>query len=310
MCVAAIVIAASCFVTGCQEDYDIIGNDNFIENIDNSSLEIGDFKNWFESQKVVKGLIGEQEPDWDNAEIKLMPDGNSSLVAIEIYKGKNSLGNDSIIELQIAYVKNSFIGGVKVFSFYNQEYAHANYYNLSGKILEEGKYYAPKQLYSLFKRYTVKGTQVRLKSGSTETNDPCAGTGLVPNSATPQYNEDGSINSGAYNCHYYVWGSLSSSSPYYDPSTPKWNNFPDIAGSGYSQVSTPQVGDRWVSYFHVSNFGDVALHSAIVVEVTNGQVTKVRAKCGHQGIYTYDPACNEPLFAAYLTNDIRYYRLY
>ncbi|MDR1582979.1 MAG: hypothetical protein LBS55_06935 [Prevotellaceae bacterium] len=64
---------------------------------------------------------------------------------------------------------------------------------------------------------------------------------------------------------------------------------------------TPQVGDRWVSYFYVSNFGDVALHGAIVVEVTNGQVTKVRAKCGHQGIYTYDPACNEPLFAAYMT---------
>jgi hypothetical protein len=232
--------------------------------------------------------------------MKLMPDGKSTQVSFEIYKGKNSLGNDSIIELHIANVKNSFVGGVKVFSYYNKENAHANYYGLNGQILEEGNYYAPKRIYSLLKRYSLEESQVRLKSGS-ESNDPCSTTNWISNTGTPY--ED---NPYAYNCHAYVWGFLSSDNPYYQSDHPYWNDYPDIAGSGYSQVSTPQVGDRWVSYSYVSGFGSIALHSAFVVEVINGKVTKVRAKCGDANLCVYNPDCSD--FSGYMTDDVRYYR--
>jgi hypothetical protein len=233
-----------------------------------------------------------------------MRDGNSKQVSLEIYKGKNSLGNDSIIELHVAYVKNSFRGGVKVYSFYNEEYAHAEYYSLSGQILQEGEYYAPKQLYMLLKRYTVERGIVRLKSGN-ESNDPCT-YAADPTSLTPQ-KINGNWNPDAYNCHAYVWGYLSSDDPCYNPNLPLWNNCPDISGSGYSQVSTPQVGDRWVSYGDDPYWGDDApIHSAIVREVKNGKVTKLEAKCGDAEIRIYNPDCDE--YALYMTNDVKYYR--
>jgi hypothetical protein len=275
-----------------------------IENTDNFSLEVRDFKNWFESQKIVQEFIGKHEPNWSNAELKLLPDGNSLEVAIEIYKGKNSLGNDSIRELQIANVKNSFIGGVKAFSFYNEKNAHVKYYSLSGQLLEEGEYYAPKQQYILLKRYAIEKSQVRLKSGS-ESGDPCNGTQLYNNSATPLI-INGAYNSNAYNCHTYVWGALSANDPCYMPYLPLWNNCPNISASGYSRVTSPQVGDRWVSYGNISGWGYTAVHSAIVKEVINGHVTKVEAKCGEDGIYIYNPDCSS--FGSYMTNDIRYYR--
>jgi hypothetical protein len=298
--VIVIVALVTGVLVGCQKEETI---EDIIENTDNSSLEIVDFRNWFHSQEIVSEFIGKQEPDWSKAELKILPDSYNSLqVSIEIYKGKNSLGNDSIRELQIAYVKNSFTGGVKVLSCYDQENAYAKYYSLGGQILEEGVYYAPKQQYILLKRYTIEGSHIRLKSGS-ESNDPCNGTQVYTNSATPYAN-----NSDAYNCHAYVWGYLSPNDPCYLSDHPYWNNCPDIAGSGYSQVSTPHVGDRWVSYGSVSGWGYVPVHSAIVKEVVNGHVTKVEAKCGEQGIYIYNPDCNAPLFASYKTNDIKYYR--
>ena len=37
------------FFNSCnKEDYDVIGDDDVIENTNNSSLEVRDFKNWFE----------------------------------------------------------------------------------------------------------------------------------------------------------------------------------------------------------------------------------------------------------------------
>jgi hypothetical protein len=249
--VLASVIAVGIFMQSCSSEREEIS-------FDYSELEITDFKNWLKSQEITNEFIGDQELNWDNVKMKPMPDGGSTQVSFEIYNGENSLGNDSIRELQIAYVKNSFVGGVKIFSFYDKENAHVKCYSLSGQILEEGIYYAP--------------------------------------------------NPAAYNCHAYVWGTLSSNAPCYNPNYPQWNNCPNISGSGYSQVSMPQAGDRWVSYGSVSGWGYVPVHSAIVVEVTNGQVTKVRAKCGEQGIYIYNPNCDAPLFASYKTNDIKYYR--
>jgi hypothetical protein len=295
------MIFTGCFMTGCQQEdliVDVIGK------TDNSSLEIADFKNWFNSQGIVSEFTGKQELDWGNAEIKLMRDGNSQQVSFEIYKGKNSLGNDSIRELQIAYVNNRFTGGVKIFSFYNEENAHAGYYSLSGRILEEGKYYAPKQLYMLLKRYADEGGRVRLKTGN-ESNNPCT-YAADPASATPQI-IDGNWNPNAYNCHAYVWGYLSSNDPCYDSNLPLWNDCPDISGSGYSQVSgAPKAGDRWVSWGYVSDVGIWPIHSAIVREVKNGKVTKVEAKCGDAEIRVYDPDCIE--YASYMTNNVKYYR--
>jgi hypothetical protein len=304
-----ILIVLSCVVllNSCtKEDYDVTGNDDVIENTDNSSLEISDFRNWFESQTIVKGLINYQKLNWDNAEMKLMPDGKSTQVSIEIYNDRNSSGNDSIIKLHIAHVKNSFIGGVKVFSFYNQEYAHVNYYNLSGKILEEGLYYAPKQLYMSLQRYTYRSGIVRLKSGD-EYNEYCNDILRHDGTATPIVT--GVPNPTAYNCHTYVWGAPSKNNTCYMQDYPLWNDCPNISGSGYSPESTPQVGDRWVSYGYDSKYGDNhPIHSAIVVEVQNGEVTKVRAKCGMNEIYEYHPDCNHELFSSYKTDSIVYYR--
>ena len=283
---------------GCSNEgeYDDIALTN-----ESNKVEITDFKNWLKSQKSAKGFTGKQELDWNNAEITTMRDGESKQVSFEIYKGKNSIGNDSIRELHIAYVKNSFIGGVKVYSFSSdKEYAKTQYYNLSGQILEEGMYYAPKQLHMLVERYSIEGTQVRLKSGN---EDPCDSKQLI-SPATPLY-INGLPNSVAYNCHAYVWGTLTPLSPCYDPLHPRWNDYPDI--TGFTQVNgTPQYGDRWISYGYVSGYGYTAVHSAYVREVVNGKVTKLEAKCGEWGVYIYDPDCSE--FALYITSDIKYYR--
>jgi hypothetical protein len=307
------ILLHSCSIEG----DDFIGNDDFIENTDNPSLEISDFRNWFKSQEIVTGFM-EQEPNWNNAELTISQDGDNSAVSIEIYKGKNSLGNDSIRELLIANVENDFIGGVRVFSYYNNERARVEYYNLGGQILEKAEYYAPKQLYSLIERYTVEidkieWSPVRLKSGSESGSESgsgnlCAGTRDI---APATKITEGVPNANAYNCHAYVWGYLKKNDPLYDSSYPKWNNYPDISHSGYSLVigSAPRVGDRWVSYGYVyiyGNFNYMPIHSAIVEEVKNGKVTKLRAKCGQGPVKIYNPDCSD--FSSYKTNTIKYYR--
>jgi hypothetical protein len=302
------VIFVGIFMQSCNNeefiDYEEV---NFI---DNSKLEIADFRNWLELQKITNEFIGTRKLNWDNIELKSLQDEYTSLlVSLEIYKGKNSLGNDSIIELHVANVKNNFIGGVKVFSFYDKENAHANYYNLNGQILEEGEYYAPKQLYSLRKRYIVGGGIIRLKSGNNESNDYCGGCETVSGSETPLYNANGSYNPAAYNCHSYIWGAPQQNNPYYNAAIPLWNDYPvpNIAISGYIRINgAPQVGDRWVSYIYASGVGNIPWHSATITEVTNGQVTKVRAKCGDGPIQTYNPS--HSFYSIYMTNDVRYYR--
>jgi hypothetical protein len=295
------------FMQSCSR-YDYV-DDIPEHSMDGANLKVADFKTWFKSQTIASEFVGTQEPDWDNAEITTMPDGKTLHVSIEIYKGKNSVGNDSVRKLQIAAVENGFTGGVKVFSFYNSEYAHSNYYSLTGRILEEGRYYAPNQVDMLLKRYTIEWLQVRLKDG-TEADDLCSDTVWVPNSATPLENSDGSANSAAYNCHYYAWSSITgnNSGPGCSvPGSPNWYNSPNIYGSGYSAESIPQVGDIWVSYGYVSGLGaGAAVHSAVVKEVVNGKVTKVQAKCGQDGICTYNPDCSE--FGQYKTGNIQYFR--
>ena len=295
--VIAVIAALVVFLHGCSKEEDEINN----------KVEIADFKSWLNSQEITNGFIEKQKLNWSTAEIKLMRDGKTKHVLFEIYKDKNSLGNDSIRELQIAYVNNSFIGTLKVFSFYNTENAHAKFYNLCGQILEEGIYYAPKQLYSLQNRYIIEDSKVRLKSGNVESNNPCDGTQMYTNSATPLI-VNGAPNPNAYNCHTYAWGALSTNDPCYNPTYPQWNNCPNPSTLGYTQVSgTPQVGDKCISYGYDPNWGNNApIHSAIVKEVNNGKVTKVEAKCGEQGIYIYNPDCDA--FSSYKTSNIKCYR--
>jgi hypothetical protein len=285
--ILACVISAGIFTQSCSTDSIFeIDNDPLASRTDRFDITVSDFKNWFVSQTISSDFIGSQEPNWDNAEVKTMPDGKTQFVSIEIYKGENSAGSDSIRKLQIAFLQDDFTGGIKVYSYYNSEYASTNYYSLTGDLLEEGIYYPQNQTDVLLKRHTFESTQVRLKSGS-ESNDPCAGTTWLPNTATPYSNSDGP------GCTV--------------PGRPNWYNCPNISGSGLNETIIPLVGDRCVSYGYISGFGAVgAVHSAIVKETVNGRVTKVEAKCGEAGICIYNPDC--PTFSSYKTSDIRYYR--
>lgn len=273
-----------------------------------SEIGIGDFKNWFNSQQIESELVEKKKLDWDNAEIKLMPDGKSTKVTFTIYQGRNSSGNDSIRELHIAYVGNSFMGGIMAFSYNSKKSARVDYYNLSGRLLQEWAYYAPKQVYSLLKIYPNEGSLVRLKS-STEEDDPCT-FDVDSNSRTPYY-INGIANSNASNCHTHVFGVSQPTDPMYsdsfNPNFPLCNNYPNIDPSVYSEVSTPQVGDIWVSFGKTTLLGnDTRIHSAFVKEVIDGKITKVEGKCGEDEVKIYDPDCGQYLH--YKTDRIKYYR--
>ena len=298
------------FLHGCSSEEEF---DNITTKV--SKVEIADFKNWFNSQEIKNGFVNKKDVNWNNVEIEMMPDGETPKVSFEIYKGKNSFGNDSIRELQIVYVGNSYVGGVNVYSFESEnEYSNLKYYSLNGRILHEGMYYAPNQQYILLKKYEVEVRIVRLKNG-VEYNTNCNGTvQLLPD--TPiEYNIFGNpkknsvANQNAYNCHTAVWGPPSPNDPHYNDRLPGWNNNPNISGSGWTERSSPQVGDRWVSYGYVPGYGNNApVHSAIVLEVTNGKVTKLQAKMGEKGVMNYHPDCDAPLIANNNTGNIKYYR--
>ena len=301
--VIVVITTLGLFLHGCNRDEEF----GYITT-NASKVEIADFENWLNSQEITNGFIGKQKLNWDDAELKIMPDSITLQVSIEIFKGKNSAGNDSITKLHVAHVNNTFIGGVKIFSFYDKENAHAKYYSLTGQKLDEGMYYEPKQLYISLIKYTTERGIVRLKTG-VESNDPCEGTQMYTNSATPLM-INGAPNPAAYNCHTYAWGTLATNGPCYNPTYPQWNNCPNPSALGYSQVNgTPKVGDKCISYGYDPFWGNNSpIHSAIVKEVKNGKITKVEAKCGEQGIYIYNPDCDAPLFSSYKTDDIRCYR--
>ena len=295
------------FVPSCNQDEE--------ERVFDYKGEITDFRRWYEAQKVANIYFDKQTPNWEKAELSIMPDGVTPKVSIELYKGNNSFGNDSIIELQIVYLENSYVGSVKLYSFEpDNEYANLKYYGLNGRLLQEGMYYAPNKQFILLNQYEVVERRVRLKDG-TEYNSNCNGTvQLLPDTpieynifGNPKKNSD--ANQNAYNCHSAVWGPPSSSDPHYNSRIPLWNNNPNISGSGWTERSTPQVGDRWVSYGYAPGYGNNApIHSAIVLEVTNGKVTKLQAKMGEKGVINYDPDCDAPLIANYNTGNIKYYR--
>jgi hypothetical protein len=312
------MVIAAYFVASCSQgnySYEAIQEQEILED-QSLGLEVADFSNWLKSQEIERGLIEEKELNWDNVEIKLMPDGKSKKISFLIYQGTNSLGNDSIRELHIAYVRNRFMGGVMVFSFHHKECARYMYYDLSGQLSEEGEYYAPKQIYMALNPYStpysVEWAKVRLKSGSegeTEGETDCENIVIVNGTKTP-LRINGKLNPAAYNCHTHVWGPPAPGpAPCYNDSISQWNYCPDIAGSGWSEVSTPQVGDRWVSFKDDPTFGEnAAWHSAKVLEVIDDKVTRVEAKMGDNEILYYNPDCTTEYFRYYKTDNIKYYR--
>ena len=66
------------------------------------------------------------------------------------------------------------------------------------------------------------------------------------------------------------------------------------------------VGDRWVSYANLVGISVIALHSAVVEEVIDGSISKLKSKMGEGSVSTYDPDCDR--FASYKTNTIKFYR--
>jgi len=235
-----------------------------------------------------------------------MPDGKSTKVTFVIYQGKNSLGNDSIRELHIAYVRNIFMGGVMAFSFNSKERARVEQYDFKDRLEREWEYYEPRQVFSLLKIYSIERGQIRLKTRSEDDGQPCTFE-ADSTTSTPLHFENGDPNPEAYNCHTYIWGKPKDTDPFFDKTLPNWNNWPDIAGSGWSEVSAPQVGDRWVSFTHDIIYGEnLPWHSAEIVEVIDGVITKVRAKCGDAEIRIYDPDCDD--YVGYFTNILKYYR--
>ena len=292
------------------DDNSFKSDENISEIVGITEVGIGDFKNWFNLQQIKSGLVEKKNLDLDSTEIKLMPDGKSKKITFIIYQGKNSLGNDSVRELHIAYVGNNFIGGIMAFSFNGKERALVDQYDFKDRLEREWEYYAPRKVFSLLKIYSIGRGQIRLKTRSEDDGQPCTFE-VEPNTSTPLYFENGDPNPDAYNCHTYIWGPPQPSDPYYnithDSIRPSWNNYPNIAGSGWSEVSTPQVGDRWVSFTHDIVFGEnLPWHSAEIVEVIDGDVTKVRAKCGDAEIRIYDPDCDD--YVGYFTNILKYYR--
>lgn len=295
--------------------------DSISRNIDNLPKEIADCKKWLTSQEVASGFLEERDIDWSKAEMKTLPDGNTLQIKLKIGRELNSVGNDSITELQIAKLKYGYEGRIKVSSYYDEKRAFIKYYSLTGTILEEGDYNGFEQSFILLKQVPFEKIRTTLEATSfTRSYDDslvvvdfdtsyvfCENTLYYLNSETPLYiNEE--PNSEAFNCHTYVWGTPDEDNPCYSSDFPLWNNCPDINNSGYSQVqgSSPQAGDKWVSYGYFPDMGYVAIHSAIIVEVENGIVTRLQAKCGENGIFIYDPNCS--YFSTYMTGDIRYYR--
>ena len=113
-----------------------------------------------------------------------------------------------------------------------------------------------------------------------------------------------------YNCHSHAWHN-GQADPIQDPNIPqiavdataqfpRWDNsaIDDMAEATLlSENDIPVVGDIVVYAKDFSENGAIdffneATHSAIVTEVTNGEITKVTSKLGRRGIVTHHP--NDP----------------
>ena len=121
----------------------------------------------------------------------------------------------------------------------------------------------------------------------------------LPNTETPLFYPDYTINPSAYNCHTFAW-----SYPNGDPTDiehqefPRWDEHPENNMGGYTQLDSnePNVPDDRVIYYvdvnedGVFQYGEHISHSAIVYSVdNNGYTTAVISKRGELGISINHP---------------------
>jgi len=85
----ASLIFLGIFTQSCSNE-ELFDNRSFdIESkISSSEMGIDDFKNWFNSQQIEIGFVEKDRLNWDNAEIKLMPDGKTRKLHLLFIKAR------------------------------------------------------------------------------------------------------------------------------------------------------------------------------------------------------------------------------
>ena len=256
-----------------------IGNEDII-----TQNSVVDEASKFYAQQTLDNSVNlSQEPNWGNAVVTKTTDG-SPLVTVQVYKGENSKGLDSIQEIQFVQRQSGNIMLLRTLSSLNKDIAKVELSTLKGRLIEDGMLYIPKNRYSTINVYYRRGNDnKKLRRAGVE--DGCSSS-VVEGSATPAYNSDGSPNANAYNCHQYAWGDPQSNDPCYIQGLPHWRECaPDPTKLGYRETYTPSVGDRIIIYGfdNYGNFG--GLHSAIVT-CTDGGSVMVTGKNGQGPITT------------------------
>lgn len=265
------------YLVSCTSDS--IGN----ENIQMQNSIVDEASKFYAQQTFDNSTTLTEEPNWGNAVVSKTTDG-SPLVTVQVYKGENSKGLDSIQEIQFVQRQRGNIMLLRTLSSFNKDIAKVELSTLKGRLLEDGMLYIPKNRYSTINVYYRIGSNNKTlrKVGAEDGCSPY----VVEGSDTPVYNSDVSYNTNAYNCHQYAWGDPSPNDPHYYSYLPHWRDYPPSPSSlGYTETYTPSVGDRIIIWGY-DNYGNYqALHSAIVT-CTDGGNVMVTGKNGPGAITT------------------------
>lgn len=242
-------------------------------------------------QTLDNGTVLSQEPNWSNAEVSKTTDG-SPLVTVQVYKGVNKTGLDSIQEIQFVQRKSGNIMLLRTLSSFNNDIAKVELSTLKGRLLEDGILYIPKNRYSTLNVYYRFGKNNKIISRVGVEDGGCATE--ESGTETPFYSVGGIPNPSVYNCHKYAWGPCDSSDSSYNPLYPNWRDYPPAPSSlGYFPTNSTNVsvGDR-VIYWGYNAYGlYVPVHSAIVTSTYGGYPTELTSKWGQDGIYHHTPGC-------------------
>lgn len=266
---------------------------NSIENedIQTQNSIVDEALRFYAQQTLDNSTTLTEEPNWGNAVVSETTDG-SPLVTVQVYKGENSKGLDSIQEIQFVQRKSGNIMLIRTLSSLNKDIAKVELSTLKGRVLEDGMLYIPKNRYSTINVYYRIGSNNKTLRKVGAEDGGCASK--VEGTETPFYSLDGMSNPGAYNCHSYVWGPSNSSDPSYNPSYPNWRDYPPSPASlGYFPTSSTNVnvGDR-VVYYGYNSYGFWGpIHSAIVTSTSGGVATELTSKWGQDGIYHHGAGC-------------------
>lgn len=270
------------YLVSCSSDS--IGNENIIT----QNSVVDEASKFYAQQTLDNSTTLTEEPNWGNAVVSKTTDG-SPLVTVQVYKGENSKGLDSIQEIQFVQRQSGNIILLRTLSSFNKDIAKVELSTLKGRLLEDGMLYIPKNRYFTIKvYYRIGNNNKTLRKVGEE--DGCWSS-EVEGSGTPLLNPDGTVNTNAYNCHQYAWGDPSPNDPHYYPQLPHWRDYPpDPTTLGYTQTSTPSVGDRIIVY-GIDIYGNYSgIHSAIVTSIDGGTVI-VTGKNGVDPITTCPINC-------------------